>query len=125
LPPPASAKAPLFRYPAIGQIARLWGAIPVRRRQDEGGASVEREALAVAARQALARGEALLILPEGGSQGEPLLGPLRSWLFWAFLAVLVARDLRSHLLGRRRAIMTELQDLLRIVPGPVLDGSLQ
>jgi len=39
------------------------------------------------------------------------------------LAVLVDRDLRGHLLGRRRAIMAEFQDLLRLVPEPVLDGT--
>ena len=38
------------------------------------------------------------------------------------LAVLVDRDLRGHLLGRRRAIMAEFQDLLRLVPEAVLDG---
>jgi hypothetical protein len=38
------------------------------------------------------------------------------------LAVLVDRDLRAHLLGRRRAIMAEFQELLRLVPEPVLDG---
>ena len=38
-----------------------------------------------------------------------------------FLTVLVDRDLRAHLLGRRRAIMTEFQDLLRLVPEPVLE----
>jgi hypothetical protein len=39
------------------------------------------------------------------------------------LAVLVDRDLRGHLLERRRAIMAEFQELLRQVPEPVLDGS--
>jgi hypothetical protein len=38
------------------------------------------------------------------------------------LTVLEDRDLRSHLLGRRRAIMAEFQELLRLVPEPVLDG---
>jgi hypothetical protein len=38
------------------------------------------------------------------------------------LAVLVDRDLRGHLLGRRREIMAEFQSLLRLVPEPVLDG---
>jgi hypothetical protein len=37
------------------------------------------------------------------------------------LTVLVDRDLRSHLLARRRAIMAEFQDLLRLVPEPVLE----
>jgi hypothetical protein len=39
------------------------------------------------------------------------------------LAVLVDRDLRGHLLERRRAIMAEFQELLRQVPEAVLDGS--
>jgi glycerol-3-phosphate O-acyltransferase/dihydroxyacetone phosphate acyltransferase len=72
------AKAPLFRYPAIGQLARLSGAIPVHRRQDEGGGSVDNQAMFGAARQALERGEALLIFPEGVSQAEPVLMPLRT-----------------------------------------------
>ncbi len=32
------AKAPLFGYPVMGQLARLSGAIPVHRRQDGAGA---------------------------------------------------------------------------------------
>jgi glycerol-3-phosphate O-acyltransferase / dihydroxyacetone phosphate acyltransferase len=72
------AKAPLFRYPVIGQLAQLSGAIPVHRRQDEGGGSVDNEAMFGAARRALGRGEALLIFPEGLSQGEPVLMPLRT-----------------------------------------------
>jgi len=39
------------------------------------------------------------------------------------LTVLMDRDLRSHLLERRRAIMAEFQELLRQVPGRVLDGA--
>jgi glycerol-3-phosphate O-acyltransferase / dihydroxyacetone phosphate acyltransferase len=35
------AKAPLFRYPLIGQLARLAGAIAVHRRQEEGGGAVD------------------------------------------------------------------------------------
>jgi 1-acyl-sn-glycerol-3-phosphate acyltransferase len=71
------AKAPLFGYPIIGQLARLSGAIPVHRRQDEGGA-VDNRAMFSAARRALEHGEALLIFPEGKSQSEPALMPLRT-----------------------------------------------
>jgi len=39
------------------------------------------------------------------------------------LTVLMDRDLRSHFLERRRAIMAEFQELLRQVPGRVLDGA--
>jgi len=71
------AKAPLFGYPIIGQLARLSGAIPVHRRQDE-GAAVDNRAMFSAARRALEHGEALLIFPEGRSQSEPTLMPLRT-----------------------------------------------
>ena len=72
------AKAPLFRYPIIGQLVRLAGAIPVHRRQDEGAGAVDNEAMFGAARQALGQGDALLIFPEGVSQPEPALMPLRT-----------------------------------------------
>ncbi len=70
------AKAPLFRYPVIGQIARLAGAIPVHRRQDGGAA--DNQAMFGAAQGALGQGEAILIFPEGVSQPEPALMPLRT-----------------------------------------------
>ncbi len=72
------AKAPLFGYPVMGQLARLSGAIPVHRRQDGGGSSVDNRAMFSAAWHALGRDEALLIFPEGKSQGEPALLPLRT-----------------------------------------------
>jgi len=72
------AKAPLFRYPVIGHLARLAGAIPVRRRQDEDGAPADNQAMFGAARHALQQGDALLIFPEGISQPEPALMPLRT-----------------------------------------------
>jgi 1-acyl-sn-glycerol-3-phosphate acyltransferase len=72
------AKAPLFRYPVIGQLARLSGAISVHRRQEEGGGPIDNQAMFSAAQRALAQGEALMIFPEGMSQGEPALMPLRT-----------------------------------------------
>jgi glycerol-3-phosphate O-acyltransferase/dihydroxyacetone phosphate acyltransferase len=72
------AKAPLFRYPVIGQIARLAGAIPVHRRQDSGGSAADNQAMFGAAQSALGQGEAILIFPEGVSQPEPALMPLRT-----------------------------------------------
>ena len=72
------AKAPLFRYPIIGPLARLAGAIPVHRRQDQPGSVADNDAMFAAARRALADGDALLIFPEGVSQPEPTLMPLRT-----------------------------------------------
>jgi glycerol-3-phosphate O-acyltransferase / dihydroxyacetone phosphate acyltransferase len=91
------AKAPLFRYPIIGQLARLAGAIPVHRRQDKGEGAVDNEAMFGAARRALGQGDALLIFPEGVSQPEPALMPLRTG---AARLLLGARDA-----GRRAVLL--------------------
>ena len=72
------AKAPIFGYPVIGQFARLAGAIPVHRRQDPGGSAGDNQAMLGAAQCALRQGDAILIFPEGVSQPEPALMPLRT-----------------------------------------------
>ena len=72
------AKAPLFRHPIIGPFIRLAGAIPVTRRQDVAGGPAGNEAMFEAAAATLGRGEAILIFPEGVSQPEPALMPLRT-----------------------------------------------
>src|SRR5687768_14909304 len=65
------AKAPLFRHPLIAPFLHLIGAIPVHRRQDA-GADVARNAETFeAAARTFARGEAIMIFPEGLSQPEP------------------------------------------------------
>ena len=72
------AKAPLFSNPLIGPFLRMVGAIPVVRRQDTGTATVENTRMFEAAGRTLASGGAILIFPEGKSQPEPVLQPLRS-----------------------------------------------
>lgn len=72
------AKAPLFSHPLIGPLLRMVGAIPVVRRQDTGTATVENTRMFEAAGRTLAEGGAILIFPEGKSQPEPTLQPLRS-----------------------------------------------
>jgi glycerol-3-phosphate O-acyltransferase / dihydroxyacetone phosphate acyltransferase len=73
------AKAPLFHHPILGPFMRLAGAIPVTRRQDvTGGESPDNARMFGAAATALERGAALLIFPEGVSQPEPALMPLRT-----------------------------------------------
>jgi glycerol-3-phosphate O-acyltransferase / dihydroxyacetone phosphate acyltransferase len=74
----AVAKAPLFGNPVIGPLLRLLGALPVHRRQD-GNADPDRNRTMFAAATAhLSAGGAVLIFPEGVSQPEPALMPLRS-----------------------------------------------
>jgi 1-acyl-sn-glycerol-3-phosphate acyltransferase len=76
----ALAKAPLFRHPLVGPFLALLGAVPVRRRQDApaGAPGPTNEAMFAAAAATLERGGALLIFPEGVSQPEPVLQPLRT-----------------------------------------------
>lgn len=72
------AKAPLFSNPLIGPFLRLIGALPVHRRQ-EGGTDPARNAALFEASSATLRSEqAILIFPEGVSQPEPQLMPLRT-----------------------------------------------
>lgn len=72
------AKAPLFRHPVIGPFLCLAGAIPVHRRQDPGSDPAQNVAMFRAAAATLGAGGAILIFPEGVSQAEPVLMPLRT-----------------------------------------------
>ena len=72
------AKAPLFSNPLIGPFLRLIGALPVHRRQDGGGDPGRNDRLFAASTATLGRGDAILIFPEGVSQPEPTLMPLRT-----------------------------------------------
>ena len=72
------AKAPLFAHPLIGPLLRLTGALPVHRRQEAGSDPARNAALFAASTEALGRDLAVLIFPEGVSQPEPTLMPLRT-----------------------------------------------
>lgn len=66
------AKAPLFRMPLIGWLARGIDSIPVYRTQDNYSTSQNRETFS-AARALLVRGGAIAIFPEGTTHSEPRL----------------------------------------------------
>lgn len=72
------AKAPLFSNPLIGPFLRLLGALPVHRRQEGGTDPARNAALFEASSATLRGGQAILIFPEGVSQPEPQLMPLRT-----------------------------------------------
>jgi 1-acyl-sn-glycerol-3-phosphate acyltransferase len=72
------AKAPLFRHPLLAPFLRLAGALPVHRRRDPGSDPAQNAATFQAAAAALRDGGAILIFPEGVSQPEPVLMPLRT-----------------------------------------------
>ncbi len=72
------AKAPLFSNPLIGPFLRLIGALPVHRRQEGGADPARNDRLFAASTATLRAGDAILIFPEGVSQPEPTLMPLRT-----------------------------------------------
>jgi glycerol-3-phosphate O-acyltransferase/dihydroxyacetone phosphate acyltransferase len=72
------ANAPLFRHPLIGPFLRLIRALPVHRRQEAGDDPARNAELFAATTAALRAGGAILIFPEGRTQPEPLLQPVRT-----------------------------------------------
>jgi 1-acyl-sn-glycerol-3-phosphate acyltransferase len=72
------AKAGLFHHPIIAPFLRLARALPVHRRQDATGDTSGNTTTFRAVGDALGRGEAVLIFPEGVSQPEPTLMTLRT-----------------------------------------------
>jgi 1-acyl-sn-glycerol-3-phosphate acyltransferase len=71
------AKAPLFKIPILGALARWAGAIPVFRRMD-GGDTSQNDAMFAAVYEALAEHGAICLFPEGISHNEPELQPLKT-----------------------------------------------
>lgn len=77
------AKATLFRSRVLRPILRFFGAVPVERSQDgplDEAARQKNQAALAACEDAVARGGALLIFPEGLSQGAPRLMRLKTGL---------------------------------------------
>ena len=72
------ANAPLFRHPLIGLFLRTVRGLPVHRRKEAGDDPAKNAALFAATTEALHHGEAILIFPEGVTQPEPALQPVRT-----------------------------------------------
>src|SRR5256886_9199770 len=72
------AKAPLFRMPIVGAVARALEAIPVHRRQDAGADPRKNAETFEAARGVLVRGGTIAVFPEGTSHSDPKLRPLKT-----------------------------------------------
>lgn len=72
------ANAPLFRHPLIGPFLRAMGGLPVRRRQEAGDDPEKNRTLFAATTEALGRGAAIAIFPEGRTQPEPALQEVRT-----------------------------------------------
>jgi glycerol-3-phosphate O-acyltransferase/dihydroxyacetone phosphate acyltransferase len=90
------AKAPIFRMPVIGWLARTLEAIPVYRRQDEGADLSRNQETFTRARTLLRRGGTLAICPEGVSHSDSKLRPLKTGAARIALGV-VAEDAQLEL----------------------------
>ena len=98
-----TAKATLFQNPLLAAFLGGVGVVPLRRAKDESASAVDpsrNDDAFRAVHDALARGRAALIFPEGISHDEPRLAPIRTGAA------------RIALQGRARAELREL----RIVP---------
>ena len=72
------ANAPLFRHPLIGPFLRAIGGLPVHRRQEAGDDPEKNRELFAATTEALGRGSAIALFPEGRTQPEPALQQVRT-----------------------------------------------
>jgi len=72
------ANAPLFRHPLVGPLMKMLGAVPVNRRLEAGDDPRKNEAMFAAAIGVLRGGGVILIFPEGRTQPQPMLLPLRT-----------------------------------------------
>ena len=72
------AKAPLFRLPVLGWILKGLDALPVFRKQDGGGDTSKNDSTLTASVDALVRGRAITLFPEGKSHSEPQLADLKT-----------------------------------------------
>jgi 1-acyl-sn-glycerol-3-phosphate acyltransferase len=88
------AKAPLFTDAKTGWMVRSVGAIPVYRRQDDPALMGRNADMFRAAYDALGRGAAVGIFPEGESHSEPSLAQLRTGAARIVLGALWAHGVR-------------------------------
>ncbi|MBS1151040.1 MAG: 1-acyl-sn-glycerol-3-phosphate acyltransferase [Myxococcaceae bacterium] len=72
------SKAPLFKIPVLGWMLRAMQALPVFRRQDNAGDMAKNDSTLNASVEALTKGRAIMIFPEGKSHSEPQLAELKT-----------------------------------------------
>jgi glycerol-3-phosphate O-acyltransferase/dihydroxyacetone phosphate acyltransferase len=88
------AKAPLFTDPLVGFLVRGAGSIPVYRKLDDPSQLSRNEEMFRAVHEALHRGAAVGIFPEGQSHSEPSLAPLKTGAARIAFGTLAAHGVR-------------------------------
>lgn len=72
------ARDGLFRIPGFGALLRTVGAVPLRRRSDHGGGTVDNAASFAACRAVLLAGGVMAIFPEGKTHSRLRIEPLKT-----------------------------------------------
>jgi 1-acyl-sn-glycerol-3-phosphate acyltransferase len=72
------AKSTLWSHPVVAPLVRLFGALPVYRRQDPGSDTAQNAGTFVRCHAELARGAAVALFPEGTSHSQPHRLPLKT-----------------------------------------------
>lgn len=120
------AKAPLFKIPVLGALARRAGAIPVFRRMD-GDDTSQNDAMFAAVYEALAEQGAICLFPEGISHNEPELQPLKTGAARMALGAQAAHDWNLGVqivpVGLTYRSKTRFQSSVAIEIGRALDTS--
>jgi glycerol-3-phosphate O-acyltransferase/dihydroxyacetone phosphate acyltransferase len=88
------AKAPLFTDPLVGFLVRGAGSIPVYRKLDDPSQVSRNDEMFRAVHEALAKGAAVGIFPEGRSHSEPSLAPLKTGAARIALGTVAAHGVR-------------------------------
>ncbi|MGH9942603.1 MAG: lysophospholipid acyltransferase family protein, partial [Pyrinomonadaceae bacterium] len=124
------AKAPIFKMPVIGYLARALEAIPVYRKQDEGSDPAQNRETFTRSRDLLKQGGTIAICPEGVSHNDTKLRPLKSGAARIALGVVGADpsiDLKIVPVGLyytaktmfRSSALVHFGEPLRVEPAPL------
>lgn len=72
------ARDVIWRVPGVGRLMRAVGAIPVHKASDAGDGRSVNDAMFASCYDALREGSAVLIFPEGVTQDDPFLAPVKT-----------------------------------------------
>lgn len=118
------AKAPLFGMPVLGWILKGLDALPVFRKQDGAGDTSKNDATLTASVDALVKGRAITLFPEGKSHSEPQLAELKTGCARIALdAVAKGAKVRIVPVGITYGEKNRFKSLVHVEVGEVLDVS--
>lgn len=118
------AKAPLFSMPVLGWMLKWMDALPVFRKQDNPAQMTKNESTLTASIEALVKGRAITIFPEGKSHSEPQLAELKTGCARIALeAVRQGAKVQIVPVGLNYRHKDRFRSRVKIAVGPVLDAA--